>query len=196
VSGNVHGANRTSGNALAETQVFGRRAGAYAAEYALHASRPHIDAGTVERELERLDVLVTPASDALRPVELRKKLKRTMQQYMAHKRDAAGMSECLRLIRHMQREELPRVRAAFKPPYALEWQDALEVGNMLEVAGAVVESALFRKESRGHHFRSDYPEPLPEWLCHTLLHMAPEGEISLETAPVVRLEQRAEVPAA
>jgi fumarate reductase (CoM/CoB) subunit A len=196
VSGNVHGANRTSGNALAETQVFGRRAGAYAADYALHAARPSIDQDLIARELQRLDAVVVDTPGSLRPVELRKKLKRTMQQYMAHKRGAAGMTECLRVIQHMQQEELPRVRAAFKPPYALEWQDALEVGNMLEVAEAVVRSALFRKESRGHHFRTDYPEPQPEWLCHTLLRKAAGGAISLDTAPVIRLEQRAEVTVA
>jgi succinate dehydrogenase/fumarate reductase flavoprotein subunit len=67
---------------------------------------------------------------------------------------------------------------------------------MLDVANAVVQAALFRKESRGHHFRSDYPTTVPEWLCHTVLRQASDGNISLGTAPVVRLSERAEVTVA
>jgi fumarate reductase (CoM/CoB) subunit A len=196
VSGNVHGANRTSGNALAETQVFGRRAGIYAAAYAAGASQPRIDEAAVQRELSRLDTAISATPNALRPVELRNRLQSTMQQFMAHRRDEAGMAECLRIIQRMRDDDLPRVRAAVRPPYALEWQDALEVTNMLDVANAVVQAALFRKESRGHHFRSDYPTTVPEWLCHTVLRQASDGNISLGTAPVVRLSERAEVTVA
>ncbi len=196
VSGNVHGANRTSGNALAETQVFGRRAGIYAAEYAAAMSQPSIDQDAVNRELKRLDAVVADTPGAIRPVELRKRLQHTMQLFMAHRRDEAGMTECLRVIQQMRDHELPLTRAAFKPPFALEWQDALEVANMLDVANAVVQSALFRKESRGHHFRTDFPTPLPEWLCHTTLRQGDDGNVSLGTAPVIPLEQRAEVTVA
>jgi len=195
VSGNIHGANRTSGNALAETQVFGRRAGEYAAGYAAGIQQPCVDLEAVDREVRRLQDLVTDRPDAIRPVEVRIRLKQTMQKYMAHKRDALGMTECLQIIRQLREHELPRVRATFEPPFAVEVQDALEVANMLEVAEVVVRAALFRTESRGHHFRTDYPEQNPVWLRHTLLHLEQDGEIVLETAPVVRLAQPARVAA-
>ena len=196
VAGNVHGANRTSGNALAETQVFGARAGHYAGEYAQGASRPEIDGGQVEREMARLLGFFAERPSAIRPVEVRKRLKRMMQEHMAHRRDEAGMKEALAGVRRLREEELPRVQAAFTPPYALEWQDALEVANMLDVAEAVVSAALLREESRGHHFRTDYPEPLDEWLQHTIVRMSGDGELTLDTAPVVRLEVRADATVA
>jgi succinate dehydrogenase/fumarate reductase flavoprotein subunit len=87
------------------------------------------------------------------------------------------------------------MRAAFRPPYALEWQDALEVTNMLDVAEAVVEAALFRTESRGHHFRTDFPEPREEWLLHTIIQQQGDRDFDLGTAPVVRLKDRSGVPA-
>jgi fumarate reductase (CoM/CoB) subunit A len=190
VSGNVHGANRTSGNALAETQVFGARAGEYAAEYALGASDPSLDAEAIGAEVARVRGFLRERPEAIRPVEVRKWLKRTMQQHMSHRRTEAGMSEALATIRRMRDEELPRVQAADSAPFARELQDALEISNMLDVAEAVVAAALLRTESRGHHFREDFPEPREEWLRHTIVREEAGRGLVLETAPVVRLKDR------
>ena len=152
VAGNIHGANRTSGNALAETQVFGARAGQYAAEYVAGTSQPTVDGEAVAQEIGRLRTFMDDRPDAIRPITIRKQLKSVMQEHMAHRRNEAGMTECLRTIQRLRDEDLPRMRAQSNPPYVLEWQDALEVGNMLDVAEAAVRSALLRTESRGHHF--------------------------------------------
>ena len=190
VAGNIHGANRTSGNALAETQVFGARAGRYAAEYALGASDPAFDREAIEAEVARVRGFLRDRPAAIRPVSVRKQLKRVMQEHMAHRRTEAGMSQALATIRRLRDEELPRVQAADSAPYARELQDAIELSNMLDVAEAVVEAALLRTESRGHHFREDFPEPREEWLRHTVVREDPGRGLVLETAPVVRLKDR------
>lgn len=190
VSGNVHGANRTSGNALAETQVFGARAGEYAAEYALGSGSAQLHADAIGVEVDRVRGFLRERTAGIRPVELRKRLKRVMQQHMSHRRTAAGMSEALATIRRLRDDDLPRVQAADSAPYARELQDALELSNMLDVSEAVVEAALLRKESRGHHFREDFPEQREDWLCHTLVREEPGRGLVLGTAPVVRLEHR------
>ncbi len=190
VSGNVHGANRTSGNALAETQVFGARAGIYAAAFAKGTYDPSLDAGAVGAELERVHAFLRPRSNSIRPVEIRRVLKRTMQENMAHRRNATGMSQALATIRRLRAEDLPRIQAADSAPYARELQDALEISNMLEVAEAVVEAALFRTESRGHHFREDFPETREEWLRHTIVREEPGKGLVVGSAPVVRMRDR------
>src|SRR5215203_4848331 len=72
VSGNLHGANRTSGNALAETQVFGARAGQYGAEYARRAASPIAQPDAVTEEVARLNDLLRERPDPIRPIELRR----------------------------------------------------------------------------------------------------------------------------
>jgi succinate dehydrogenase/fumarate reductase flavoprotein subunit len=193
VAGNVHGANRTSGNALAETQVFGARAGEYAAEYALGTTSPQMDRDAITTEIARVNGFLRKEKNPIRPIEIRNRLKRVMQENMAHNRNHDGMNVALETIRHLRDDELSRVQAVDSPPYMRELQDALEISNMLDVAEAVVESALFRVESRGHHFRTDFPETRDDWLLHTILRETESG-LSLDTAPVIRLKDRATVP--
>ena len=188
VAGNVHGANRTSGNALAETQVFGRRAGFYAAQYALAATDPALDEAAATAEVARVKGFLADRSNPIRATDLRKRLKRLMQENMSHRRTGAGMTTALNEIRRMRTEDLPRVQAADSLPFARELADTLEISNMLDVSEAVVVAGLMRTESRGHHFREDYPELDPEWLQHTIVREESNGELVRETAPVIRLK--------
>lgn len=188
VAGNVHGANRTSGNALAETQVFGKRAGFYAAQYALGTTDPVLDGEAASAEVARVKGFLTERSNPIRATDLRKRLKRVMQENMSHRRTGQGMTAALEAIRKMRADDLPRVQAVNSLPYARELQDSLEIANMLDVSEAVVVAGLMRTESRGHHFREDYPELNPEWLQHTIVREEPDGELVLETAPVIRLK--------
>lgn len=188
VAGNVHGANRTSGNALAETQVFGKRAGFYAAQYALGTTDPALDGEAASAEVARVKGFLAERSNPIRATDLRKRLKRVMQENMSHRRTGQGMTAALEAIRKMRTDDLPRVQAVNSLPYARELQDSLEIANMLDVSEAVVVAGLMRTESRGHHFREDYPDLNPEWLQHTIVREEPDGELVLETASVIRLK--------
>lgn len=186
VSGNIHGANRISGNALAETQVFGRQAGEFASREAKSRtgfSPPN--SKEIEEEIQKVENFFAPQKDSLRPRELKERIHRIMEEKVGLKRDASGLREAIESIRDL-RKELPRIRVPAIRVFNYELQEAIEVHFMVKVAELVARAALVRTESRGHHFRSDYPREDPVWLKHTLIQKKGES-LECTSAPVVRL---------
>ena len=155
---NIHGANRISGNALAETQVFGRRAGFYASEYAKNKAHASVSAGAIEAELQKWHAFGAEKPDALRPFEIRKEMKQAMDLYMGPNRDEKGMNLVLDKILDLKENALPKVKVATGGIFNTEWRTAMEVAITLDLAELTIRSGLFRKETRGHHFRSDFQE--------------------------------------
>ena len=101
-------------------------------------------------------------------------LRAAMQRLMTEKcsvfRNSEALKAALEEIRQLQKRSLNIGLTTKARLFNLELQEALELGNMLKVAEAIVFSALQRKESRGAHFRSDFPERNDEeWLKHTLV---------------------------
>ena len=91
-------------------------------------------------------------------------------------RNSDGLEQALEDISHLEKRYLNVGLTNKSKIFNYELQDALELGNMLKTAQAIVFSALKRKESRGAHYRSDYLERNDEeWLKHTLVYTAPEG---------------------
>lgn len=187
VSGNIHGANRISGNALAETQVFGCRAGESASREAKTiANFPPLISKEVEEEIQRVESFFVPRKDSVRPRELKKKIQRIIEEKAGLKRDDADLRAAIESIRDL-RKELPRVRVPSVRVFNYELQEAIEVHFMMRVAELVAHAALCRTESRGHHFRSDYPREDPAWVKHTLILKKRES-LECTTTPVVRLQ--------
>lgn len=184
VAGNVHGANRTSGNALAETQVFGARAGKYAADNALSVPTPKLDIAAVHTEITSMKGYLEPKKNPIRPYQLKRKLQTVMDREMGYKRRAGSMAAALNEVRRLRTEELPEVRANAVHKFNYEWQEALELENLLNIAEAVILSGKLRQESRGHHFRTDFPEDREEWLKHTTVRRIADGKLELGSAPV------------
>jgi len=163
VTGGVHGANRLGGNALADTQVFGRRAGEAAAKNALKNQNKKYDDIIVDKaavEQERIQSLIKDGK--YYPFEIRKELQEVMWKNVAIIRNEEGLKIAITQIK-----ELKDMLADMKVPaidvYNKDLQDALEAEKLLEVALLTAESALIREESRGAHFREDYPETQDEW---------------------------------
>ena len=191
VSGNIHGANRTSGNALAETQVFGVRAGMQAVQYACGAARPGFDRGEIEREIARIGSFLSEQPGGLRPIELKRKVKAIMHEHVHYRRDAAGLQAAVAGLRRLREEDAPRVRAVGRPlVYNYEWEEALEAVDMVDLAEMVAAAALAREESRGHHWRTDFPGMRPEWEKHTITRRNGDAGYLVSDAPVVRLKDR------
>jgi succinate dehydrogenase/fumarate reductase flavoprotein subunit len=165
---NIHGANRISGNALAETQVFGRRAGFYASEYAKKKAHASFPAGSVDAELQKWHAFGAAKPDAIRPFEIRKEMKLTMDLYMGPNRNEKGMTKALNTIMDLKENALPKVKVTAGGIFNTEWRTAMEVAITLDLAELTIRSGLFRKETRGHHFRPDYPEA-SEAPQHTLV---------------------------
>jgi fumarate reductase (CoM/CoB) subunit A len=194
VGGNIHGANRTSGNALAETQVFGNRAGIRAAEFATQAVHHRIDTSEIESEEKRLSGFMTPIANSLRPIELKRLIKAIMHSHVHYRRNAKGLQSAIDSLRSLRVEIVPRVRAVSSHHvYNYELEEAIEALNMIDLAEMVAASALVREESRGHHWRTDFPMMLPEWEKHTIVRKSTDDSYQIIDAPVIRLVDRTKV---
>lgn len=159
VCGGVHGANRLGGNALADTQVFGKIAGESASEC---CGRTELKSNEkqVEKEALRIESLIKKGT--IKPNKFKENIKKLMWEKVAIVRDEKSLNEALKILQEMQ-DELNSLDVNDKKQYNDDLVAALEVINMVEVCILVVKSAILRRESRGAHFRSDYPESKDEW---------------------------------
>ena len=166
VSGGVHGANRLGGNALAETQVFGRRAGAAAGKAEKRQKR--VDDAQVKRQIDRLERFRNGTKN---PARVRSMLQQAMWDGANIFRDAAGLNTALAAANVL----------ADKPIRAETQRNLAEcctVENLCLVASLICRSALIREESRGAHVRKDVqqdwgPENSP--FCHTFISKKGQG---------------------
>jgi fumarate reductase (CoM/CoB) subunit A len=182
VSGGVHGANRMGGNALTEIIVFGRRAGKYAAEYAAETDWGNIQNSSCEEEFQRLSAFLGNKGTA--PKQIMDQIAAIMTEHVAVARNDAGLEKSLSLIKSIRESELPNMTAPRIRRFNLGWVEAIQVPYMLDLAEMIILSALFRTESRGAHYREDFPETSSEWLKHTRV-LKSSGTLQLGTVPVV-----------
>ena len=159
VCGGVHGANRLGGNALADTQVFGKIAGVSASEAAKN-SEIKSDEEQVEAEASRIEGLIKKGT--IKPKDFKNKIKSLMWEKVAIVRDEKNLNEALKDLLEMQKD-LENLDVSDKHQYNTDLVTALEVINMVEICILTVKSAILRRESRGAHFRSDFPESKDEW---------------------------------
>jgi len=186
VTGNVHGANRMSGNALSETQVFGVRAARQACEHALRTTRPVSGwEAEVLSEYRSMAGWEAGKGAGVRPIELKEALQALMDRHVGLERDEAGLQHALAAVRTLRSERLPRLTVVAGRRFCYEMQEAYEVRGMLDLAEIVILSALERRESRGHHIRTDYPERAVTPI-HTAIRWANDTH-TIGQIPVTRL---------
>ncbi len=166
VTGGVHGANRLGGNALADTQVFGKRAGESAGRAPARERR--IDPAQVEAQHRRLDAFFAGEAN---PAAVRRELRIVMWTHAGIFRNAADLSAALAAAERLAHTPL---RAA-GPGNLLE---CCTVQNMCTLSALIVRGALLRRENRGAHVRTDVetawtPETSP--FGHTYLSLSREG---------------------
>jgi L-aspartate oxidase len=163
----LHGANRLASNSLLEGLVFGDRAGQLAAERAAAQQRrehPHTLAHLAPRS-QRTELDLEDVAHSLRSV---------MSRNVAVERSPDRLRETLEIIEFWARYTLDKVFDA--PP-------AWEIQNLLTVAYCITAAAATRHESRGVHFRTDVPQPQPDWRCHVDLQRADHG-FQIGTSPI------------
>ena len=159
VCGGVHGANRLGGNALADTQVFGKISGESASK-AAKATELKTNEEQVSKEASRIESLIKKG--IIKPQEFKNKIKSLMWEKVAIVRDEETLNEALKELLEMQKE-LENLDVGSQKQYNTDLVTALEVINMVEICILIVKSAIIRRESRGSHFRSDFPESKDEW---------------------------------
>jgi succinate dehydrogenase / fumarate reductase, flavoprotein subunit len=171
----IHGANRLGGNSLLETLVFGKQAGLAAAAYAGGAPAPTMHATDLESAVSPLEKW-SSRTDGEDPSALRTEMQQAMERYCGIYRTEADLLEGLKRIRAL-RARFERVRVVdASQVYNLNLTDALEAGHMLELAEVILVGAYARTESRGAHYRTDYPKrDDARWMKHTLAQRTPDG---------------------
>ena len=157
--GGVHGANRLGGNALADTQVFGKISGESASEAAKNTELI-INEEQVNDEASRIESLIKKGS--IKPKKFKAQIKKLMWEKVSIVRDEKTLNAALKELQEMQKD-LDKLDVKNSKQYNTDLVTALEVINMVEICILTVKSAILRRESRGAHFRSDFPETKDEW---------------------------------
>jgi succinate dehydrogenase / fumarate reductase, flavoprotein subunit len=161
VASGLHGANRLGGNSLSDLLVFGKRAGAAAAEAALGGTpkvKPEIDSTQVDEAIASLLApLSRPAGES--PFKLQAEIQDVVSQHAPIVRDGSVLAAGLAKIQDIgERAERCGTGGSETRVFNPGWHTASDIRSMLVNAEALLRSALERKESRGAHARSDYPK--------------------------------------
>ncbi|HTO68402.1 MAG TPA: FAD-binding protein [Myxococcota bacterium] len=191
----INGANRLGSNSLTECLVFGARAGQAAAEFAAGSSAgaenaPLEQARSEEARLDRL----RGKHGGEKIAQIRRELNHATESGCGVFREEDSMSAALETVTQLKGRFADVGLSDKSAIFNTEVVQALELGHMLDVAEAVVLSAVHRKESRGAHTRTDYPtRDDAQWWKHSLVKFAPDGP-RLSYKPVVKtrweLEER------
>ena len=180
-TGGVHGANRLGGNGVAESTVFGGLAGDAMAAFVEGRPAPRPDAAAWRPTVEALTApLGRPAGPAL--YDLLGELREVMWDGAGLVRDEASLRGALGAIDRIE-AALDAVGAAGDPTLNTAWQDWLSLRNQTLAARLIVASALERRESRGAHFRRDFPAPAAGPPVTVRVRRGAEGPL-VTTAPV------------
>ena len=172
--GGVHGANRLGGNSLLATQVFGKRAGESAALFAKEAVREPIDKSQVKLELQKFSELLKPRGNRVTVAQARNRLTKAMWEGAGIARTEDSLAKTESEIEYIKSEMLPKLGPADASTlqYNKEVVEILETFNLVRVAELLVKSARIRKESRGAHWRLDYPKrDDTNWLKHIVWYL-------------------------
>jgi len=171
VTTSVHGANRLGGNSLAEGQVFGRRAGIHAAEHIKGCHSPLIAQQTIDAEVNCIEALLCRKT-GLKATDVLSEIKAVMWNNVGIIRDAEKL-----ITAHNEIKQLQDEAQALYAQDRNQLQSCLEIQDMLKTAEVVILAALARKESRGAHFRSDYPHMDPAWEKNISIHKDKAGKL-------------------
>ncbi len=183
----VHGSNRLGTNSLLDINVFGRRAGIAAAEYALAHEHVELPADPTTLVEEQLAGLLSEHGDE-RVADIRKEMQQTMDSHASVYRTEDTLKQALTDIQALK-ARYQRITVADKGKrYNTDLLEAVELGFLLELAEVLVVGAIARKESRGGHAREDYPtRDDTNFMRHTMAYKQGTGlasDIRLDYKPV------------
>jgi succinate dehydrogenase / fumarate reductase flavoprotein subunit len=180
----LHGANRLGCNSLQDAATFGRIAGIHMTEFCRETGFAELPAKPLDVAQGKIDRLWSGQGKE-RHAPIREKLQVNMTKYMGVFRNQDDMLKMLAIIKELQERYRQVAVDDHGGAFNLDLIEALELENLLSFSEVIVEGALARKESRGAHFRSDFPKRNDgEWLRHTLAWRR-NGKIVLDFSKAV-----------
>ncbi|AKG22617.1 succinate dehydrogenase/fumarate reductase flavoprotein subunit [Calothrix sp. 336/3] len=180
----VHGGNRLGSNSLLECVVYGKRTGAAIAQYVQNRKLPHIDEQRYIREAqEQIQGLIDQAGK-YRINQIRQSFQDTMTEYCGVFRTQELMQQGLEKIQELQQQYSEIYLDDKGKDWNTELIEALELQSLMVVGKIILTSAYNRKESRGAHFREDFPDrDDTNFLQHTFAYYSPAG-VDIQYCPV------------
>lgn len=179
----INGANRLGGNSLSDLIVFGKRAGEFAAVFARENSHGTIDQAQVEQTAKRM-IEPFERDGGENPYAIQQDLQEMMQDLVGIVRRQDEMIQALNAIDELR----SRTARTFVPgniDFNPGWHTALDLHNLLTVSEAIARAGIERKESRGGHFREDYPAKDPEFAQFNFaLKKADDGAMDITRVPI------------
>ena len=188
----VHGANRLGTNSLVDLVVFGRRGGKALGEFCRRADYAPLPP-QAETEAQGALAELRASRGRERAGTLRSEMQRVMMDKVGVFRQAASMREALSAVRALKERYTQIGLDDRGATFNTDLLEAFELGALLDLAEVTAASALQRTESRGAHYRDDFPErDDTHWLKHTLAYCSEgasvrptRGEVRFEAKPVV-----------
>jgi succinate dehydrogenase / fumarate reductase flavoprotein subunit/fumarate reductase flavoprotein subunit len=182
-AGGVHGANRLGGNGVADSIVFGARAGdTMASDACVFASSSQASQIQIRQICDRwMQPLTRPTGE--NPFHLRDSLERLMWTKVGVVRNGNDMKEALPQIQEI-RQRIKSASGGGGALYNAPWNEAINTENLAFIAEMLTRSALLREESRGAHYRSDFPDKDPNWLKNICMKPHPDGNVDVSYLPV------------
>jgi succinate dehydrogenase / fumarate reductase flavoprotein subunit/fumarate reductase flavoprotein subunit len=201
-TGGVHGANRLGGNGVADSIVFGARAGDEMAEYisrqptavSAKPNSPQPPPSPAQiKEISARWMRSLERSDGENPFALRDQLEHTMWTKVGVVRNGPDMQRALPQIQEIRARIKDAPASALTPDtrnltpspiYNASWNEAINTENLALVAEMLTRSALAREESRGAHYRSDFPTQNIDWLKNIRMRLLNNGSVKTTFTPV------------
>lgn len=181
-AGGVHGANRLGGNGIADSTVFGGIAGDSMAHDVIARELAPFDERQVEELIKQMEAPFGREGVDLYP--LRETLRLSNWEKLGIIREEKGLLEGLQIIQELQ-EKMNRVGVAGGKACNISWNDWLNMRNLLDVSAIVGQSALKRQESRGAHYRNDFPKKNNKEYLKNFFIKREKGETKIYERPVV-----------
>jgi fumarate reductase (CoM/CoB) subunit A len=186
VAAGVHGANRLAGNALTETQVFGAIAGAEAAKRAQAGMRRPVSpeqAGTAVGRLTR----IMERKEGADPIEVKAQLTEIMSMHVGVIRNKEYLDKAVDMIEKIRRGKIGKLCLG-RDKTLRRMAALLEVENLALVGNLVTSAALMRTETRGAHYREDYPQQDEKWLKNIVFQLK-NGETKVHMRSVATIRE-------
>ena len=180
----INGANRLGGNSLSDLLVFGKRAGEHAAQFAKEHKRSPFDAAAADRAMtEALQPFERGASSE-NPYTVQSALQDMMQNLVGIVRTESEMQQALHELDGLK-ARAAKAGITGHREYNPGWHTSIDLKNLLTVSEAITRSAIERKESRGGHFREDFPEKDPQYATFNIVtRRAADGSMEVKRVPL------------